>query len=170
MTHAHKVSRISKLCVKDARVGALISHVILGNTMPLVQDRPCQRRVGGCDGLWFARPTRRDCQVLRKSNGGLWHRLWPARRASRWFFKKLGSQAFNKVLEYFTDTKQDNSVARILVIRAWDYWKPSNRYREQSRDFFITAKMVGFANYIIEIRHAPRHTEALPTHLENWFA
>ena len=71
------------------------------------------------------------------------------------FFKKLGSQAFNKVLEYFTDTKQDNSIAN-FGIYARKVIETINRYREQSRDFLLFAKMVGFRRAIIEIEHAPR--------------
>jgi len=71
------------------------------------------------------------------------------------FLKKLGSQAFNKVLEYFTDTKQDNSLAN-FGIYARKVIDTINSYREQSRDFLLFAKMVGFRKTVIEIAHAPR--------------
>lgn len=71
------------------------------------------------------------------------------------FFKRFGSLAFNKVLEYFTDTKQDNSIAN-FGIYARKVIDTINSYREQSRDFLLFAKMVGFKQAIIEIDHAPR--------------
>lgn len=71
------------------------------------------------------------------------------------FFKRFGSLAFNKVLEYFTDTKQDNSIAN-FGIYARKVINTINSYREQSRDFLLFAKMVGFRKTVIEIEHAPR--------------
>jgi dolichol-phosphate mannosyltransferase len=79
------------------------------------------------------------------------------RRAQRQdsFFKRLGSQAFNRVLEYFTDTKHDNSIAN-FGIYAQKVITTINRYREHSRDFLLFAKMVGFKRTEIDIEHAPR--------------
>ena len=79
------------------------------------------------------------------------------RRAERQdsFFKQLGSKAFNKVLEYFTETKHDNSIAN-FGIYAQKVVETINRYREHSRDFLLFAKMVGFKKTEIDIEHAPR--------------
>lgn len=79
------------------------------------------------------------------------------RRAQRQdsFFKRLGSRAFNRVLEYFTDNKHDNSIAN-FGIYAHKVIATINRYREHSRDFLLFAKMVGFKKTEIDIEHAPR--------------
>lgn len=79
------------------------------------------------------------------------------RRAERQdsFFKQLGSKAFNKVLEYFTETKHDNSIAN-FGIYAQKVVETINRYREHSRDFLLFAKMVGFKKTEIDIEHASR--------------
>lgn len=71
------------------------------------------------------------------------------------FFKQLGSKFFNKVLEYFTDTKHDNSIAN-FGIYAQKVVQTINQYREQSRDFLLFAKIVGFKKVEIEIEHAQR--------------
>ncbi len=71
------------------------------------------------------------------------------------FFKRLGSLMFNRVLEYFTDTKHDNSIAN-FGIYAKKVVETINRYREQSRDFLLFAKMVGFKKTEIDIDHAAR--------------
>lgn len=79
------------------------------------------------------------------------------RRAQRKdsFFKRLGSRVFNRVLEYFTDTKHDNSIAN-FGIYAHKVIMTINKYREQSRDFLLFAKMVGFKKTEIDIEHAAR--------------
>ena len=71
------------------------------------------------------------------------------------FFKRLSSKLFNQVLEYFTDTKHDNSIAN-FGIYAKKVIETINRYREQSRDFLLFAKIVGFKKTEIEIAHAQR--------------
>ena len=71
------------------------------------------------------------------------------------FFKRLGSLVFNKVLEYFTETTQDNSVAN-FGIYSQKVVATINRYREQSRDFLLFARLVGFKSTAIEIQHAQR--------------
>ena len=71
------------------------------------------------------------------------------------FFKRLSSKLFNYVLEYFTDTKHDNSIAN-FGIYAQKVIQTINRYREQSRDFLLFAKIVGFKKTEIEIEHAQR--------------
>lgn len=71
------------------------------------------------------------------------------------FFKKFGSAAFNKVLEYFTGARHDNTIAN-FGIYAKKVIATINRYREQSRDFLLFAKLVGFKKAVIEIEHAPR--------------
>lgn len=71
------------------------------------------------------------------------------------FFKRMGSVAFNRVLEYFTDTKHDNTLANFGIYHR-KVIDTINTYREQSRDFLLFAKMVGFRQAIIEIDHAPR--------------
>ena len=71
------------------------------------------------------------------------------------FLKRLGSKVFNKVLEYFTDTKHDNTIAN-FGIYAQKVVKTINSYREQSRDFLLFAKIVGFKKTQIEIEHASR--------------
>lgn len=71
------------------------------------------------------------------------------------FLKQLGSYAFNRVLEYFTDVKHDNTIANFGLYHR-KVIDTINRYREQSRDFLLFAKMVGFKQAVIEIEHAPR--------------
>lgn len=71
------------------------------------------------------------------------------------FFKQLGSKAFNKVLEYFTETKHDNTIAN-FGIYARKVVDTINRYREHSRDFLLFARMVGFKKTEIQITHASR--------------
>ncbi|AFL67647.1 glycosyltransferase family 2 protein [Sulfurospirillum barnesii] len=71
------------------------------------------------------------------------------------FFKRLGSRAFNKVLEYFTDSKHDNSIAN-FGIYSQKVVQTINRYREHSRDFLLFAQMVGFKKIEIDIEHASR--------------
>ncbi|MDD3325133.1 MAG: glycosyltransferase family 2 protein [Sulfurospirillaceae bacterium] len=71
------------------------------------------------------------------------------------FFKRLGSLVFNRVLEYFTDTKHDNTIAN-FGIYSQKVIQTINRYREQSRDFLLFAKIVGFKKTEIEIEHAQR--------------
>lgn len=79
------------------------------------------------------------------------------RRAQRKdsFIKRFGSIAFNRVLEYFTETKHDNSIAN-FGIYAHKVVETINRYREHSRDFLLFAQMVGFKKVEIDIEHAPR--------------
>ena len=71
------------------------------------------------------------------------------------FFKKFGSAAFNRVLEYFTGSRHDNTIAN-FGIYAKKVIATINRYREQSRDFLLFARLVGFKKAVIEIEHAPR--------------
>ena len=71
------------------------------------------------------------------------------------FFKKFGSAAFNRVLEYFTGSRHDNTIAN-FGIYAKKVIVTINRYREQSRDFLLFARLVGFKKAVIEIEHAPR--------------
>lgn len=71
------------------------------------------------------------------------------------FFKRLGSKVFNRVLEYFTDTKHDNSIAN-FGIYAKKVIQTINQYREHCRDFLLFAKIVGFKKSEIDIEHAPR--------------
>ena len=71
------------------------------------------------------------------------------------FLKRLGSKVFNKVLEYFTETKHDNTIAN-FGIYARKVVDAINLYREQSRDFLLFARMVGFKKTEIEIAHASR--------------
>ena len=79
------------------------------------------------------------------------------RRAERQdsFFKRFGSLAFNKVLDYFTDSKHDNSIAN-FGIYSRKVVETINRYREHSRDFLLFAQMVGFKKIEIDIEHAQR--------------
>ncbi|MCR1811069.1 MAG: glycosyltransferase [Epsilonproteobacteria bacterium] len=80
-----------------------------------------------------------------------------ARRTERkdGWFKRFGSYAFNRILEYFTDTKHDNSIAN-FGIYARKVVETINRYREHSRDFLLFAQMVGFKKTEIDIDHAAR--------------
>lgn len=71
------------------------------------------------------------------------------------FLKRLSSLAFYRVLEYFTDTKHDSSIAN-FGIYAKKVIETINRYREQNRDFLLFAKIVGFKKIEIEIEHAQR--------------
>lgn len=71
------------------------------------------------------------------------------------FLKRLGSRVFNRVLEYFTETKHDNSIAN-FGIYAQKVVETINRYREHTRDFLLFAQMVGFKKAEIEIEHAAR--------------
>lgn len=79
------------------------------------------------------------------------------RRAERQdsFLKRFGSLAFNKVLDYFTDSKHDNSIAN-FGIYSRKVVETINRYREHSRDFLLFAQMVGFKKIEIDIEHAQR--------------
>ena len=71
------------------------------------------------------------------------------------FWKKMSSRVFYSILNYFTDTKHDASIANFGI-----YSKRAvqsiNQYREQNRAFPLFVKIVGFKKIEIPINHAER--------------
>lgn len=71
------------------------------------------------------------------------------------FFKKLASRMFYRVLEYFTDTEHDNTIANFGIF-SHQVIENVNRYREQNRSFPLFVKIVGFKRTQIPVEHDDR--------------
>ena len=148
--------RIVMLCAKDARVKGINLSRNFGQHYAITAG------LDHAKGDWV---VVMDCdlqdrpeEIIKLYNKALdGYDVVFGRRVERQdsFLKRLGSQAFNKVLEYFTETKHDNSIAN-FGIYAQKVVETINRYREQSRDFLLFAQMVGFKKVEIEIEHAAR--------------
>lgn len=71
------------------------------------------------------------------------------------FFKKLGSRLFYRVLEYFTDTEHDKTIANFGIFSR-QVIQTVNRYREQNRSFPLFVKIAGFRRTQIPVQHDDR--------------
>lgn len=71
------------------------------------------------------------------------------------FFKKLASRMFYRVLEYFTDTEHDNTIANFGIF-SQQVIQNVNRYREQNRSFPLFVKIAGFKRTQIPVEHDDR--------------
>jgi dolichol-phosphate mannosyltransferase len=80
-----------------------------------------------------------------------------ARRASRkdGFFKKLGSQLFYKLLSFFTDTKQDKSIANFGIYHR-KVIASVLAMGDHIRVFPIMIQWVGFNKVAIDVKHSKR--------------
>jgi len=148
--------RIVMLCARDERVKGINLSRNFGQHYAITAglDHACGEWVVVMDCDLQDRPE----EIIKLYNKAIeGYDIVFGRRAKRQdsFFKRLGSRAFNRVLEYFTDTKHDNSIAN-FGIYAHKVIATINQYREQSRDFLLFAKMVGFKKTEIDIEHAAR--------------
>lgn len=69
--------------------------------------------------------------------------------------KRVGSKLFYKILDYFTESKTDNSIANFSIISS----KVANKLktlREQNRLYPLFVNWVGFKRIDVDIEHAPR--------------
>lgn len=71
------------------------------------------------------------------------------------FFKILGSKLFYKILDYFTESKIDNSVANFSIISS-NVVDQLRKLREQNRLYPLFVNWVGFKRIDIDIDHADR--------------
>ncbi|MDQ7047612.1 MAG: glycosyltransferase family 2 protein [Sulfurovum sp.] len=71
------------------------------------------------------------------------------------FFKQLGSSLFYKILDYFTDSKIDNSIANFSIVSA-NVVRKLKELREQNRLYPLFVNWVGFKRIDINIEHARR--------------
>jgi polyisoprenyl-phosphate glycosyltransferase len=148
--------RIAMLCAKDPRVKGINLSRNFGQHYAITAG------LDHATGDWV---VVMDCdlqdrpeEIIKLYNKALdGYDIVFGRRAQRQdsFIKRFGSMAFNRVLEYFTETKHDNSIAN-FGIYAHKVVETINRYREHSRDFLLFAQMVGFKKVEIDIEHAPR--------------
>ncbi|AHJ11668.1 glycosyltransferase family 2 protein [Sulfurospirillum multivorans] len=148
--------RIAMLCAKDPRVKGINLSRNFGQHYAITAG------LDHAKGEWV---VVMDCdlqdrpeEIIKLYNKALdGYDIVFGRRAQRQdsFIKRFGSMAFNRVLEYFTETKHDNSIAN-FGIYAHKVVETINRYREHSRDFLLFAQMVGFKKVEIDIEHAPR--------------
>lgn len=69
--------------------------------------------------------------------------------------KKLGSKIFYKILDYFTESKIDNSIANFSII-SLNVVKELKKLREQNRLYPLFVNWVGFKRADIDIVHAQR--------------
>jgi polyisoprenyl-phosphate glycosyltransferase len=148
--------RIAMLCAKDPRVKGINLSRNFGQHYAITAG------LDHATGDWV---VVMDCdlqdrpeEIIKLYNKALdGYDIVFGRRAERQdsFIKRFGSMAFNRVLEYFTETKHDNSIAN-FGLYAHKVVETINRYREHSRDFLLFAQMVGFKKVEIDIEHAPR--------------
>jgi len=148
--------RIVLLCAKDPRVKGINLSRNFGQHYAITAG------LDHAEGDWV---VVMDCdlqdrpeEIIKLYNKALdGYDIVFGRRAQRQdsFIKRFGSMAFNRVLEYFTETKHDNSIAN-FGIYAHKVIETINRYREHSRDFLLFAQQVGFKKAEIDIEHAPR--------------
>ena len=71
------------------------------------------------------------------------------------FFKKLSSRMFYWVLEYFTDTEHDKTIANFGIFSR-QVIETVNRYREQNRSFPLFVKIAGFRRTQVPVAHDDR--------------
>ena len=71
------------------------------------------------------------------------------------FFKKLASRLFYRVLEYFTDTEHDKTIANFGIFSR-QVIETVNLYREQNRSFPLFVKIAGFKRTKIPVQHDDR--------------
>jgi dolichol-phosphate mannosyltransferase len=71
------------------------------------------------------------------------------------FFKKLASRLFYRVLEYFTDTEHDKTIANFGIF-SHQVIETVNRFREQNRSFPLFVKIAGFKRTQIPVEHDDR--------------
>jgi len=86
----------------------------------------------GYDVVWGKRVERKDTQL-----------------------KKLSSNIFHKLYDYFTEKKSDSSIANFSLIskQVLHEWL---KLKEQNRNFPLFIEWLGFSSVAIEIEHAPR--------------
>lgn len=71
------------------------------------------------------------------------------------FFKRLGSKIFYKILDYFTESKIDNSIANFSIISS-NVLDQLRKLREQNRIYPLFLNWVGFKRADIDIIHSKR--------------
>ena len=71
------------------------------------------------------------------------------------FFKKLASRLFYRVLEYFTDTEHDKTIANFGIFSR-QVIATVNRYREQNRSSPLFVKIAGFRRPQLPVQHDDR--------------
>jgi len=71
------------------------------------------------------------------------------------FFKKLASRMFYWVLEYFTDTEHDKTIANFGIFSR-QVIQTVSCYREQNRSFPLFVKIAGFKRTQIPVEHDDR--------------
>ncbi|QGQ98482.1 glycosyltransferase [Paenibacillus psychroresistens] len=71
------------------------------------------------------------------------------------FLKKLGSFVFFKILDYFTDSKSDNSIAN-FSISSNKVIRNFRMIKEQGRSFPLFVKWLGFNIGYVDIEHSKR--------------
>lgn len=71
------------------------------------------------------------------------------------FFKKLGSQLFYKVYDYFTESKTDNTIANFSILSR-KVLNSLENLKEQNRAYHLFVNWVGFKRTEIDIDHAQR--------------
>lgn len=71
------------------------------------------------------------------------------------FIKRLGSKLFYKILDYFTESKIDNSVANFSIISS-NVVDQLRKLREQNRLYPLFVNWVGFKRTDIDITHSKR--------------
>ncbi|OQX60407.1 MAG: glycosyltransferase [Helicobacteraceae bacterium 4484_230] len=71
------------------------------------------------------------------------------------FFKRTGSKLFYKILDYFTESKIDNSVANFSIVSS-KVVNMLKKLREQNRLYPLFVNWVGFKRIDIDIEHASR--------------
>ena len=71
------------------------------------------------------------------------------------FLKKLTSRLFYRVLEYFTDTEHDKTIANFGIF-SHQVIETVNRFREQNRSFPLFVKIAGFKRTQIPVEHDDR--------------
>jgi len=71
------------------------------------------------------------------------------------FLKKLGSRLFYWVLEYFTDTEHDKTIANFGIFSR-QVIETVCRFREQNRSFPLFVKVAGFRRTQIPVQHDDR--------------
>lgn len=69
--------------------------------------------------------------------------------------KRLGSKLFYKVLDYFTESKIDNSIANFSIVSS-NVVDKLRKLREQNRLYPLFVNWVGFKRVDIDIEHAQR--------------
>lgn len=70
-------------------------------------------------------------------------------------FKRLGSKLFYKILDYFTESKIDSSIANFSIISS-NVVEQLKKLREQNRLYPLFVNWVGFKRTDIDIEHADR--------------